>query len=361
MKNMATMVKLGRLTGKVVEETFIQNRDAEENRLKEYEAALKIQSWFRAVRVRSYIKFLHKCAVTVQRHWRGFLGRGAFRTLVKNSVFVMRMNFYNKMVVRIQKRWRGYYVRKYVHNYYARKRYLEGLQIKNQIVRSELSEYAEMHKREREKRRQELAEKKEIYNARKNHYLLSTHQVSGIYNTPYKPFPDEMEYQLMSVKPLSHKRPLRPRDSTMGLVDPSPPRVPPALPQSAPLPPIDKKKPQGPFRQPTEVYSQRYRPLEPTLRVATDYTSEEEARVAMKRQEWEGRINDNTFLPFTRRERPYSPLLHTTSQYGALPYGSRHFRHEKKETADDRFKLVCSPIPILEKFKETYSKGQVAL
>lgn len=31
--------------------------------------------------------------------------------------------------------WRGYYIRKYVFNYYSRKRYLEALQIKNEIVR----------------------------------------------------------------------------------------------------------------------------------------------------------------------------------------------------------------------------------
>ena len=31
----------------------------------------------------------------------------------------------------------GYYVRKYIYNYYSRKRYLEGVVIKNEVVRWE--------------------------------------------------------------------------------------------------------------------------------------------------------------------------------------------------------------------------------
>ncbi len=50
---------------------------------------------------------------------------------------------------------------------------------------------------------------------------------------------------------------------------------------------------QGPFRTPEEVQKQRYKGLQPTLRVATSYTSVEEAREAMKAKEWIMRVNDN--------------------------------------------------------------------
>ena len=50
---------------------------------------------------------------------------------------------------------------------------------------------------------------------------------------------------------------------------------------------------QGPFRMPEEVVKQRYKQLQPTLRVATSYTSVEEAREAMKAKEWVMRVNDN--------------------------------------------------------------------
>ena len=45
------------------------------------------------------------------------------------------------------------------------------------------------------------------------------------------------------------------------------------------LPPlVSKVKVQGPFRQPTEVWRQRQKPLSPTLRVATAYNSVDMAR-----------------------------------------------------------------------------------
>ena len=47
-----------------------------------------------------------------------------------NTLFIMFI-----FALQIQKIWRGYYTRKYIHNYYSRKQYLEGLVIKNEIVR----------------------------------------------------------------------------------------------------------------------------------------------------------------------------------------------------------------------------------
>jgi len=35
----------------------------------------------------------------------------------------------------IQRMWRGYFIRKYTFNFYSRKRYLEGLMVKNEIIR----------------------------------------------------------------------------------------------------------------------------------------------------------------------------------------------------------------------------------
>lgn len=55
------------------------------------------------------------------------------------------------------------------------------------------------------------------------------------------------------------------------------------------LPPI-KKKVQGPFRSPGEVLRQRYKPLQPTLRVATAYHSVEAARHELRQEEWRGRV-----------------------------------------------------------------------
>ena len=50
---------------------------------------------------------------------------------------------------------------------------------------------------------------------------------------------------------------------------------------------------QGPFREPEEVQKQRYKAFQPTLRVATSFTSLEDAREKMKAEEWLTRLNDD--------------------------------------------------------------------
>jgi hypothetical protein len=85
----------------------------------------------------------------------------------------------------MQKIWRGYYTRKYIFNYYSRKRYLDGLVIKNEIVRQELQQFRE-EQEEIELQNKELAEhdKLEMW-AKKNHHLLSTQVLPGVYNSPF--------------------------------------------------------------------------------------------------------------------------------------------------------------------------------
>ena len=279
-------------------------------------------------------------------------------------VMIMRMNFYNSMVVRIQKRWRGFYVRKYVHNYYARKRYLEALAIKNQIVRSELDELKEQIDMDAKRQEQERIEKKLEYMARKNHYLLSTHQIRGIYNSPIKPAPDEMEFRLRAARPLGResRKPGRTPD-TCGIVDDTPlPGKP--HPPNEPLPPIVEKRIQGPFKSASVVFRQRYKSLNPSLRVATDFESLEKARVQLLREERGKIIHDLPFLPSPRRRVPYTSLLHTQSDYHELGFSDQFcVRKEQpgKNVTSQRMRTLVSPIPIFEKLGQTYSKGSVVL
>ncbi|XP_002739260.1 spermatogenesis-associated protein 17-like [Saccoglossus kowalevskii] len=351
---MATVVRILERNSTIMEEVFERHKLAEEDRHREFDASVKIQAWFRAARVRAYIKYLHRCANIVQKVWRGYLGRGIFRELVKQQVMIMRMNYYNAMATKIQKIWRGYYTRKYVHNYYSRKQYLEGLMVKNEIIRNELAEYTEQKAADRQHAEAIAAQKKLLEEASKRHYLISTEVVPSIYNSPFKPHPDEMEFILRSVQPRPPTGPKPKRDNRSGIIVPqSPP-----LPLSEPLPPIAQKL-QGPFRPPNEVLKQRFKALQPTLRVQTSFTSVDEAREAMKAKEWVMRVNDNIFEPFTRRTVPYESYLHTTSKYGHLPYGTRYFREENlaQHITSSNFKTVVSPIPVFEKLNDTYAKG----
>ncbi|XP_076463447.1 spermatogenesis-associated protein 17-like [Babylonia areolata] len=351
---MAAMVRLSRKVEEIVEDSYDRKNDAEAQRETEYLAAVKVQAWFRACRTRSYVKYLNNCATRIQKTWRGFLGRRYFRVLVKNSVFIMKLNYYNLMATYIQKMWRGYFVRKYEFNYHCRKRYLEALQVKNEIIRSELAEFAEQQdvvQKRIEEHRERLKLERE---ARKKHHLISTEVIPGIYNSPFLPFPTEQEYILRSVKPLPHPK----KSSSKTQFDPAWVGYNEKLPKQ--LPPLAKRL-QGPFRQPADVQKQRYKPFQPTLRVATDFYSLDKAREILKAEEWVSRYNDTLFQPFTRRSVPYEPLLHTTSKFGHLPYGSKYFREAdlSKHVANKPFKMLVPPIPVFEKLNDTYSQGQV--
>uniref|UniRef100_A0A8C9YCX5 Spermatogenesis associated 17 n=1 Tax=Sander lucioperca TaxID=283035 RepID=A0A8C9YCX5_SANLU len=198
--NMAELLKIKSEVEEFKKEYFYRNSQAEENRQREYQAANRIQSWFRASKVRAYLSHLHKKAIIIQRIWRGFTARARFRQMVKAAYFIMKMNFYEEMAVRIQKRWRGFFVRKYIHNYYARKSYLEGLSRKNELVRMELAELEELQKRERDCVEMVKEQTAKVYQAHRLHHLLSTKQCPGVFNSPFRPAPHEMELLLRQVK-----------------------------------------------------------------------------------------------------------------------------------------------------------------
>ncbi|XP_064504253.1 spermatogenesis-associated protein 17 isoform X3 [Pseudopipra pipra] len=292
--SMAALARLQERLSELREEYFLANRSIDEDRKIKYRAAVKIQSWFRGCRVRAYLRHLNAMVILIQKWWRGYRCRKHFRKMLETAYFIMKMNFYNEMAVRIQKRWRGYYVRKYIHNYYALKKYLQAVSVNNAFVRSELQEYVEMKENEEKMKDLEKKEKEKKYQARKMHYLLSTEQIAGIYNSPFRKSPDPMELLLRNSKPLSHRRKQVKSPFAYELCDWPTCKKPPAFVTALPLPPIGRQKPQGPFRDTAEVLWQRYKPLEPTLRVAESINSPlEKAREGIKREEWRNPIHDN--------------------------------------------------------------------
>ncbi|XP_030645386.1 spermatogenesis-associated protein 17 [Chanos chanos] len=353
---MARLVKLYSQIDHIKEQYFIRNRIAEENRARENAAAIKIQSWFRGCRVRVYLNHLHKKATVIQKVWRGFTARELFRQRVKTAYFTMKMNFYNKMAVKIQQRWRGNYVRKYIHNYYARKAYLEELTQKNEQIRRDLEEFAELQRKERERISLEREEQQKCIQAQKLHFLLSTKQCPGIFNSPFRQAPDEMELRLQKVKPLMVRSATTDRKSRK--TRPQSPRQPDS---GHILPPIHSKQPQGPFRAAQEVQQQRSRPLEPSLRVATSITALEEARNELKRQEWRTRLIDQPFQPFSHvhNNKTYERSVHTSAPFEQVAYGNKYFREQNTEQLQGKkpFKTVFTTCHVFDKFGRLYSKA----
>ena len=84
--------------------------------------------------------------------------------------------------------YRGYYSRKYEHDFYARKKYLQHVEQKNDEVRQLLEAHHGEKVREENQRQEECARTELGELASNLHHLASTKAIPGVYNPPYSQF-----------------------------------------------------------------------------------------------------------------------------------------------------------------------------
>jgi hypothetical protein len=82
-----------------------------------------------------------QAATEIERVHRGHMGRKKSRHQLKkrNESRLLSMFFF--FAIQLQRTFRGYYSRKYKHNFYNRKKYLQQLVVKGEEVRGRLTEY----------------------------------------------------------------------------------------------------------------------------------------------------------------------------------------------------------------------------
>jgi len=357
------MAHLQQLIQKSYAESFFSVREEVSRfRDKEIAAAVTIQSWFRSWKTRRTINFLHCCAKTIQTEFRGYLTRQWYRNLIKNHINQILRQHYDEQATKIQAIWRGYANRKFKANYYSQKAFLEGLQIKNEQTIQNLKETEQNAKLEKERRQKEKEAMKDLFDLRKNHYLLSTQVREGIFKAPKNPQP-HIETALKNVSPLSATErkqmitELREKHLRSAVGIPTKKDSIDDIKSVKQLPALTTKKPQGPFRRPESVREQRLKEFKPTLRVDTEYESANYARAEMYRNEWTKRVIDQKFIPSRKSdEGSQGPTLRTASCYKKLAYGSKHFRDgERRSNIHGKaFQNVLPSIPLFDQFGKTY-------
>ena len=353
----------------ILSEIFRSAGEAATQLEKEFNSAVKIQAWYRGVRLRAYLQYLHTSATVIQKHWRGFVARGIFRRLIASTLQDMRVLHYNTMATVIQKIWRGYYVRKHVHNFYARQRYLEAVELMNACTLEDLYNYEDAVLANAAKSRADKLENDRILKATRNHFMLSTNQSAGVYALSKCKENNEIEMIMRKLKSREIET-IRQKNSpefNMSSVCTAPSRqmyssanyntsyeasIASGTSKQSPLPKIltTNEKMQGPFKPISEVDTIKNRPLQPTLRVSTDFYSVEKERERMVAKEEVRQIIDEQFSPFKTVRHTYVPMLHTQSKYGSLKYGTEHFREEDecKLVLKDRFKTVLPSIKVFD-------------
>ncbi|CAD8178986.1 unnamed protein product [Paramecium octaurelia] len=190
-----------KLLQNIVELYYEQVEQMETNYDMDNKYATKIQSYYRMYVLHKSYKKNQNATITIQKYCRAYLARQLVKQKLSECKNRRNIIYLSHQAQTIQRYFRGYIYRKYVHDFYLRKKQLELMNIKNQNFLQELRLKAEQEKEE-EKIRHEQAAKQEFMKLATNlHHLTSTKSQPGIYKPPFakenpKAFDIEVETQL---------------------------------------------------------------------------------------------------------------------------------------------------------------------
>lgn len=164
---------------------YVKTALAESMRPRESAACTRLQSAWRGRMTRVLIAYWAHHGLIVERIARGHLGRQRARRLRIERDTQLQREFFDSFATTIQLRFRGFHSRKYLHNFYARKAYVDavlrkGESLKGQLQRSLEQQVAEITQLQETKGRETVTRL-----ATRLHHLRSTASCAGIYNSPY--------------------------------------------------------------------------------------------------------------------------------------------------------------------------------
>lgn len=162
-------------------------RVAEENAETERLAAVTVQRLYRGATARSIISTQAAACRTIQRVYRGHRGRVRANEAREDRAALEESSVYHYYATIIQRVFKGYYSRRYFHDFFARKAYIESIKKKSEELRQQLDGHMEAQIEKEQDRAEEQA-REEFKKVTQNlHHLLSTASTPGVYNPPYVP------------------------------------------------------------------------------------------------------------------------------------------------------------------------------
>jgi len=202
--------------GELAREYYAMTQAASDRLVLEHTAVMKVQSFYRAARVRNTMYAVIGASRRIQRVIRGFLARTRAMRMQADRIRRLNMHFFHHCATIIQKFFRGWRSRKHLHNFHGRKQYLATIEQRGEHTKEWLQN---MHRRKLEeaKRQEEDSMKNEFDNlAGELHHLVSTKSVAGVYNPPYndvlptafgKPIEQHLRDSCKAQVPTSLRRP----------------------------------------------------------------------------------------------------------------------------------------------------------
>jgi len=182
---MAEFYNLWKSKDIVVQELEALIEDAAKNEGLERNSAQKIQQMFRGQKVRAYITTQRLAACVISRIFRGHMGRRNASKESRGKMRKERMAVFHYHALLVQKYFRGFYSRRYYHDFFARKAYIQSVVVKSNALREKLASQLEQQRREEEEK-QAAENHEEFKKVTQNlHHLVSTSATPGIYKSPY--------------------------------------------------------------------------------------------------------------------------------------------------------------------------------
>lgn len=202
--------------GEVAKQYFAMTQASSDELAQETAAVIKLQSFYRAAKVRERWHDVLNATDKIQRVVRGWLARIRTRSLRLDRTRKMNMHFFHHCSSVIQKYVRGWWSRKHLHDYHGRKQYLQKLEKRADWTRQYLQREHAL-KLEQAKQDEENRMREEFHGlAGELHHLVSTKSIAGVYNPPYndalprafeKPIEQHLRDSLQVRLPRSLRRP----------------------------------------------------------------------------------------------------------------------------------------------------------
>jgi len=184
--------------------------------------AVKIQRLYRGHVVRSHVATSVAAAGNITRLFRGHRARNRKRKLHSSREHFSVSLVHHISACVAQRTFRGFYSRRYLHDYSARRTYIESILVKGTRLREALAtqlnhQLASVAEKERVQASDEFESL-----SRGLHHLISTKAIAGIYNSPYA-----AEVPCVSGVPIEHHLHAASRQQRQASTGAAPP--PPAL------------------------------------------------------------------------------------------------------------------------------------
>ena len=164
---------------------YAATQAAETARPSEEAACRRLQAAWRGRTARVLVTYWAHHGLIVERITRGHLGRQQARLARIARDVRLQREFFDAFATTIQLRFRAFHSRKYLHNFYARRAYVDAVVHKGEALKAQLQQHLESQVVAKTTEQESKGRETVTRLATRLHHLRSTASCAGIYNSPY--------------------------------------------------------------------------------------------------------------------------------------------------------------------------------